>query len=689
MGVVHRALDRELNRTVAVKVLRPELVPDLSSLLRLKRELVLASRISHEHVVRVYDLGEVKGRPLIAMELVEGESLAQVLNRVHSLPPSQTFTFAVQICQALRAIHEANIVHRDLKPGNLLIRSDGKILVSDFGLARSTLPRDFNLSGGGVICGTPRYVAPEQLSGLPADARSDLYALGIVVLEMLTGTTALEALASLRAQWLESQNENNNRPEELRKLAALDFVIRHCVRLDRTERCANADAALQDLQMADAVFPTIRSQEVAQRSRLLQLSIRGGLASGLVLILVLLAVSYYSVLRPDAAGRTAEGEQMYTKAISLLANHPGDRELRSALEDLDQVIARNPNHMPAVRARLRTLIQLYEVGQDPQWLSRARDALASRGANGLSPQERELFEATIDLNRGSFQDVIATLQKESDLLASSKDANLLLGRAFAASQGPQQALPYYRAAIRLSPESWRSHNDLGNALLQLGRFEEARGEFARVIQLQPESPTGYSNSGLALLSMGDLAGARLKFEGALELAPSPESYYNLGVTAYYSRDYATSIPFFEAATRMRPTSGRYFLALADVQRLLHRSEPARETYGQALSLLDKLAQARPLSVSEQSFRVLCFARIGDRSSAWLALNAVPASSRDPDIAYARAVVALLNGAAAAAGRSIADAVRYGYPAALIYLDPNFDGLSKPVYPKARAPTDQQ
>jgi len=207
MGTVYRALDRALNRTVAVKVLRPELVPGLRNLLRLKRELVLASRVSDEHVVRVHDIGEVGGKALIAMDWVDGESLAQLLGRVHTLPPSQVHSFAGQICRALSAIHAANIIHRDLKPGNLLIRKDGAILVSDFGLARSILPQDFNLSRPSESSGTPRYMAPEQLAGLPADARSDLYSLGMVLLEMLTGTTALETIAALRLRLLSSTGD--------------------------------------------------------------------------------------------------------------------------------------------------------------------------------------------------------------------------------------------------------------------------------------------------------------------------------------------------------------------------------------------------------------------------------------------------------------------------------------------------
>ncbi len=215
---------------------------------------------------------------------------------------------------------------------------------------------------------------------------------------------------------------------------------------------------------------------------------------------------------------------------------------------------------------------------------------------------------------------------------------------------------------------------MGYALLGLGRLEESREEFVRVIQLQPNSPTGYASLGVALLHAGNLVGARQNFAAALERAPSPEGYYNLGVTAYYSRDYATSIPFFESAIRMRPNSERYVLALADVLRRLHRTEPAREAYTRALSLLDQLAQSRPLSMEEQSRRALCFAGIGDRTSAQSVLDAVPANANNPHVAHARAVVALLEGRMAAAKSHLADAVRYGYPAALLDIDPAFDDL---------------
>src|SRR5579864_7140790 len=443
MGTVYRALDLDLNRTVAVKVLRRELVPDLRNLLRLKRELVLASRVSDAHVVRVHDLGEVDGRALIAMDWVDGENLAQLLRRVHTLPPSQVCSFAGQICQALGVIHAANIVHRDLKPGNLLIRKDGEILVSDFGLARSVLGQDFSLSQPGESSGTPRYMAPEQLAGLPADARSDLFALGMVLLEMLTGTTALEMLEPLRLRLLSTYSDKAQRSSELRNLAALEMVIHRCLRLDRTERYPSADAVREDLKAASVVTTAVASPE-PRRSRTLPKS--RTLRIGLAAAILLLALLGYLTLRRNATVRLAQSERLYARAMSLMTAQSGEVELRAALDTLDRLIAGNPNHAAGVRARLDTLIRLYERTHEPQWLEKARDALKSASAGRLSAQERTLMRARVDLNAGLFQEVVQALRNQQALLGSSADANLLLGRALAGSGLMEQALIYYGAA---------------------------------------------------------------------------------------------------------------------------------------------------------------------------------------------------------------------------------------------------
>jgi serine/threonine-protein kinase len=669
MGTVYRALDRALNRTVAVKVLRPELVPDLRNLLRLKRELVLASRVSDEHVVRVHDIGEVGGNALIAMDWVDGESLAQLLGRVHTLPPSQVHSFAVQICRALGAIHAANIIHRDLKPGNLLVRKDGAILVSDFGLARSVLPQDSGLSRPGESSGTPRYMAPEQLAGLPADARSDLYSLGMVLLEMLTGTTELETLAPLRLRLLAASDDKYVRSAELRQLAAVEVAIRHCLRLDRTERCPNVDAMLDDLKPASLEPATLASHKPSGRNR--GPFGRRRVKIGLFAAILVLALAGYLASQRYVAVRTAETERLYATAMNLLADQSGEPELRAAADILDRVVANNPNRTIAVRARLETLLRLFERTHEPQWLVRAREALKSDTAARLSDQERILFRARVDFNAGLLPDVVQTLQAHPALLASSTDANLLLGRALAGSGELERALTYYLAAIRLNPESWRAHNDLGSALLRLGRLQESAQEFVRVTELKPDVPTGYSNLGSALLDAGDLAGARRNFEIALQRAASPSAYYSLGVAVYYSREYATSIPFFESAIQMRPNSDVYVAALADALRHLHRTERARDTYSRALTLVDQLARTRPLSVEEQCRRAIFLAKLGNRSAAASALDAIAPGGKNQDFDYACAIVALLEGRIAAAHRHLEDAVRAGYPSMLIEMDPDF------------------
>ena len=665
MGTVYQALDRELNRTVAVKVLRPELAPDLRNLLRLKRELVLAARVNDEHVVRVHDIGAVDGRALIAMDWVDGESLAQLLGRVHSLPPSQVYTFAVQIVHALCAIHAAHVVHRDLKPGNLLIRRDGQILVSDFGLARSAEPQDLALTQTGEAGGTPRYMAPEQLAGLPADARSDLYSFGMVLLEMLTGTTALESLAPLRLRLLAASGDRERRSSELHKLAILEGVIRGCLYPDRTERYASADAVCHDLQTVDS-----GASQSTVKSRRLWLGRKRWLASALCLAMALLALAGYFVKRRDAE---AKALVFYTQALSHITPQSAEPELRIALQSLDQALSNNPRLLPAIHTRLETLIRLFDKSGDPQWLSAARAALHSSGKS-LPPQESILIESKVDVLDGQFLPVVSRLQGNSALLASSADANLMLARALSGLGRDNPALLYYRAAVRLSPELWRAHNELGSTLLSMGRSSEAAREFQRVTKLKPDSPVGYANLGAALLETGDLKAARHNLEIALERGPSASAYFNLGVAGYYAREYATSIPFFESAIRMRPQYDRYVGGLADILRHLRRTAPAHDAYAQALALLETLAQSRPLSPSEQCRRAIYFARLGDPSAAEATLNTIGGTAHLPDLPFARAILELVQGRLSAANRQLKDAVQAGYPSALIELDPDFDDV---------------
>jgi serine/threonine protein kinase/tetratricopeptide (TPR) repeat protein len=187
MGSVYLARDLELGEDVAVKVTRPEIAGDPEFIRRFGRELRLSRRISHRHVVRMYELMEDHGTRFIVMEYVAGEDLRSLIRRSGHLDVPRALAIAGQVCEGLSAAHRLGVVHRDLKPANIMIDAEGNARIMDFGLARS-------LGGGestvpGVILGTPGYMAPEQAAGLESDARTDIYALGVILFAMLTGET--------------------------------------------------------------------------------------------------------------------------------------------------------------------------------------------------------------------------------------------------------------------------------------------------------------------------------------------------------------------------------------------------------------------------------------------------------------------------------------------------------------------
>jgi serine/threonine protein kinase len=198
MGEVYRADDLELGRAVALKVLPEHLVGDSDRLARFVQEARTASALNHPHVVSIYDIGQgaaANGRPVhfIAMELVSGETLRSLFDR-HDVDRRRLLDYAAQAADALGAAHAAGIVHRDLKPDNVFVARDGHVKLLDFGLARAVAPDAVSgtqplsaHTAPGVLLGTVGYMAPEQVRGEPADARADLFALGAILFEMLTG----------------------------------------------------------------------------------------------------------------------------------------------------------------------------------------------------------------------------------------------------------------------------------------------------------------------------------------------------------------------------------------------------------------------------------------------------------------------------------------------------------------------
>src|SRR6476469_5483969 len=191
MASVYLALDTRLEREVALKVMRPGLAADETFVSRFRREARSAARLSHPHVVAVFDQGEDDGSMFLAMEYVPGQTLREVMQAEGPLTPRAALDIMDPVLQALSAAHRAGIIHRDVKPANVILREDGVVKVADFGLARAvTAATTTNASG--TLLGTVAYLSPEQVERGIADARSDVYAAGLVLYEMLTGRKAFD-----------------------------------------------------------------------------------------------------------------------------------------------------------------------------------------------------------------------------------------------------------------------------------------------------------------------------------------------------------------------------------------------------------------------------------------------------------------------------------------------------------------
>jgi eukaryotic-like serine/threonine-protein kinase len=243
MGEVYRARDTRLDRTVALKVLPDSLASDEPSRARLQREAKAISALNHPHICALYDLGRIDATDFLVLELLEGETLAARLSR-GALPLSQVLRIGSEIADALGAAHRQGIVHRDLKPGNIMLTPTGVKLL-DFGLAKPapilptavTLAQPGELTVHGTIVGTLQYMAPEQVQGLEADGRTDIFALGAILHEMATGRRAFEGQgqASLIAKILEMD------PPTVSSLVpvappALDQLVQRCLAKDAGDR---------------------------------------------------------------------------------------------------------------------------------------------------------------------------------------------------------------------------------------------------------------------------------------------------------------------------------------------------------------------------------------------------------------------------------------------------------------------
>jgi serine/threonine protein kinase/Tfp pilus assembly protein PilF len=255
MGKVYRVEDTKIKEEVALKLIKSEIASDKRTIERFSNELKFARKIRHKNVCQMYDLSETEGTHYITMEYVSGEDLKSTIRRVGPLGSGKAISIAEQVCEGLAEAHRLGVIHRDLKPSNIMIDKAGNVRIMDFGIARSLKAK--GITGTGLMIGTPEYMSPEQVEGKEADQRSDIYSLGIILYEMMTGKVPFEGDTAF-AIGLKHKSEEPEDPKGLNPQIPenLSQLILKCLEKDKEKRYQSAEELLSKLIIIEKDVPT-------------------------------------------------------------------------------------------------------------------------------------------------------------------------------------------------------------------------------------------------------------------------------------------------------------------------------------------------------------------------------------------------------------------------------------------------
>jgi beta-lactam-binding protein with PASTA domain len=435
MADVYCAEDTQLGRRVALKVLYRRFAEDAQFVERFKREASSAAGLSHPSIVGVFDRGEWDGTYYIAMELIEGRTLKDVIRERGPAPPEAAVDIAVQILRALKFAHQRGVVHRDIKPQNVLVDDDGRVKVTDFGIARAGAS---DMTETGSIMGTAQYLSPEQAQGRPVDARSDLYSVGVVLYEMLTGRVPFDAESPVTVA-LKQVSEAPIPPRELDPSIppALEAVVLRTLEKEPELRYADADELIGALEAARAdplavpAAPPPIEEVVEEEGRRFR---RWWLWLLILLALAAIAVGLYMTLRteqltvPNVVGREE------ATAAAILNNRGFDVEIRRVVnEDVERGRVASQEPLPNTTAPEGSVVELVvsegpgeatvpSVAGMPQ--DEAEDAIRSEG---FTPEVEQVFSTEVRRGR-----VIEASPPEGTTLERGSTVTLRVSR------GPQQ-----------------------------------------------------------------------------------------------------------------------------------------------------------------------------------------------------------------------------------------------------------
>jgi|HubBroStandDraft_1064217.scaffolds.fasta_scaffold00001_38 serine/threonine protein kinase/tetratricopeptide (TPR) repeat protein len=596
MGAVYKARDRELDTFVALKLIRPELAANPAIVARFKQELLLSHQVTHRNVIRIYDLGDADGVKFITMEFVEGRDLRSLILEKKKFPPEESAEIVQQVCRALEAAHSVGVIHRDLKPQNIMRDKAGRIVVMDFGLAR-TVEGD-GMTQTGALVGTMEYMSPEQALAKDLDQRSDLFAVGLILYELLTGKMpfkAESALASLIKRTQERAVPVSDHDGSIP--LPLTRVVSKCLERDPASRYQTASEILRDLDawQGNRAAATLGFQPAVNPwGQTVPWPLLTGIAT--VLILAIFGYVFRGPLFSPSAKKASSGPTL-SLAILPFRNASGDASMDWLGPSLADMLSTDVGQS----AQLRTVSpgSLHQIFTDLRISATVLDPETIRHVADFSNADRVVWG-----QYAKFGDQIridATLQDiKNDRsiplkidVASEKEIPGAVDR-LAESIRQKLALPdnvlKELKATSFQPnsssiEALRDY-DQGIGLQRDGKDLEAQKQFEAATKADPNFALAFSKLAQTYSNLGYDGEAEQSAQKAVTLSqdlPDAEKYLISAVRSQVMKNYPEAIKAYENLAQASPDNSDVQSALASLYQDSGDLPKARAYYQKILS----------------------------------------------------------------------------------------------------------
>lgn len=683
-GEVYQAWDGRLERHVAIKRLKSQTQSARPG--HLLDEARLAASLRHPAFVRIFSIDGEAGFDSIVMEYVEGSTLRQ-LAQGQPMPEARVLDLVRQVAAAMEEAHGAKLVHGDIKPSNLMLDVSGALRILDFGLASRIDPDATESTAFDQTEGTVAYLAPELLLGSRQHAQSDIYALGVVMYELLTGARPFAHLSglALAAAHIQSSSDLWVFPPEVSASSAA--LVRAMTARDLARRLASmrdvgeAIEARAGHDASPAVpHPAFRLRKLVPAPGRLRKALIGAFA--LVLITgVAVQAGVSSTWLQRHAPFFSESAAMQAGLLALKA-YDRDESLDAAIENFNNILARRPGHAAAA-AGLSIAYSMRHAGdkRDDTWLQRADASaqLAMKLDNQLAMAYTAL--ANVRLAQGKENEALPLSERALSLNPLDVFAVNCKASALIYLNRFDEAGAVLDAAIKRHRDERQLEDTLGLLRFKQGDYAAAERAYRRSIAIEPDAALVYANLSTALLRQDRGEEALQVLQQGLQVRPDGILYSSLGNTLFNRGDYVGAAQAFESAVSSSKGNSNTYLRwanLADTLRWIPgREEASRQAYQQAVSLMKPLLARTPTDVTMTSRLGLYSARLGEHmAAADLTLRAVQAAPGNRDVRFRAAMVHELSGRRENALAELKIAQASGYPPHLISAEPDLIALRR-------------